>query len=65
LFAAFGLCMFLLYSLMPIVMRLSSATTVNISLLTADLYALFAGLYLFNDKVRIENPRALCDVRSK
>ena len=43
--------MFLLYSLLPIVMKLSSATTVNISLLTADLYALFAGLFLFNQQV--------------
>ena len=48
LFAAFGICMFLLYTLLPIVMSLSSATTVNISLLTADLYALFAGLFLFH-----------------
>lgn len=51
LLVAFGVCMFLLYSLMPVVMKLSSATAVNISLLTADLYALFAGLFLFQDKV--------------
>jgi len=51
LFAAFAVCMFLLYSLMPLVMKLSSATAVNISLLTADLYALFAGLFLFHDQV--------------
>nr|CAB3266244.1 solute carrier family 35 member F2-like [Phallusia mammillata] len=51
LLAAFAVCMFLLYSLMPVVMKLSSATAVNISLLTADLYALFAGLFLFQDKM--------------
>lgn len=47
LFLGFALCMFLLYTLMPRAMKLSSATTVNLSILTADLYALFAGLFLF------------------
>ncbi|XP_076820328.1 solute carrier family 35 member F2-like [Clavelina lepadiformis] len=51
LLAGFGVCMYLLYSFMPIVMKLSSATAVNISLLTADLYALFSGLFLFGYKL--------------
>ncbi|CAH2225338.1 solute carrier family 35 member F2 isoform X1 [Pelobates cultripes] len=47
LFAVFALCMFGLYSLMPIVIRLTSATSVNLGILTADLYSLFFGLFLF------------------
>ncbi|XP_041663450.1 solute carrier family 35 member F2-like [Cheilinus undulatus] len=50
LFAAFGLCMYTLYSCMPIVMKLSSATSVNLSLLTADLFSLFCGIFLFQYK---------------
>ncbi|XP_058489219.1 solute carrier family 35 member F2-like [Solea solea] len=48
LFAAFALCMYTLYSCMPIVVRLSSATSVNLSLLTADLFSLFCGIFLFH-----------------
>ncbi|XP_060903156.1 solute carrier family 35 member F2-like [Labrus mixtus] len=50
LFAAFGLCMYALYSFMPIVMKLSSATSVNLSMLTADLFSLFCGIFLFQYK---------------
>lgn len=39
--------MFLLYSCMPVVVRLTSATAVNLSLLTADLFSLFCGIFLF------------------
>ncbi|XP_072248135.1 solute carrier family 35 member F2-like [Leuresthes tenuis] len=47
LFSAFALCMYALYSFMPIVVKLSSATSVNLSLLTADLFSLFCGIFLF------------------
>ncbi|XP_073341137.1 solute carrier family 35 member F2-like [Pagrus major] len=47
LFAAYALCMYALYSCMPIVVKLSSATSVNLSLLTADLFSLFCGVFLF------------------
>ncbi|KAM6932931.1 solute carrier family 35 member F2-like [Xenentodon cancila] len=47
LFSAYALCMYALYSFMPIVMKLSSATSVNLSLLTADLFSLFCGIVLF------------------
>ncbi|KAM7412562.1 hypothetical protein PAMA_020104 [Pampus argenteus] len=47
LFSGFALCMYCLYSFMPIVMKLSSATSVNLSLLTADLFSLFCGIFLF------------------
>ncbi|XP_004075546.1 solute carrier family 35 member F2 [Oryzias latipes] len=48
LFCAFALCMYALYSFMPIVVKLSSATAVNLSLLTADLFSLFCGIFLFH-----------------
>ncbi|XP_064841602.1 solute carrier family 35 member F2-like [Oncorhynchus masou masou] len=47
LFAGYALCMYTLYSCMPIVVRKTSATAVNLSLLTADLLSLFCGLFLF------------------
>ncbi|CAK6980661.1 solute carrier family 35 member F2-like [Scomber scombrus] len=47
LFSGYALCMYSLYSFMPIVIRLSSATSVNLSLLTADLFSLFCGIFLF------------------
>ncbi|KAG7516832.1 solute carrier family 35 member F2-like [Solea senegalensis] len=50
LFAVYALCMYALYSFMPVVVKLTSATAVNLSLLTADLFSLFCGLYLFHYK---------------
>ncbi|KAL6471147.1 hypothetical protein MHYP_G00197970 [Metynnis hypsauchen] len=47
LLSGFALCMYTLYSCMPVVMKLTSATAVNLSLLTADLFSLFCGLFLF------------------
>lgn len=47
LFVVYVLCMFALYSFMPIVMEMTSATAVNLALLTADLFSLFCGLFLF------------------
>ncbi|TNN77757.1 Solute carrier family 35 member F2 [Liparis tanakae] len=47
LFSAYAVCMYTLYSCMPIVVKLSSATAVNLSLLTADLFSLFCGIVLF------------------
>ncbi|XP_032075108.1 solute carrier family 35 member F2 [Thamnophis elegans] len=53
LFVAFALCMFGLYSFMPIVIRVTSATSVNLGILTADLYSLFFGLFLFGYKFSV------------
>uniref|UniRef100_A0ACB8FGG1 Uncharacterized protein n=1 Tax=Sphaerodactylus townsendi TaxID=933632 RepID=A0ACB8FGG1_9SAUR len=53
LFLAFALCMFGLYSFMPIVIRVTSATSVNLGILTADLYSLFFGLFLFDYKFSV------------
>ncbi|CAB1419776.1 unnamed protein product [Pleuronectes platessa] len=47
LFSAFAVCMYTLYSCMPLVMKLSSATSINLSLLTTDLFSLFSGIFLF------------------
>lgn len=51
LFVVYVLCMFALYSFMPIVMQMTSATAVNLALLTADLFSLFCGLFLFHYRV--------------
>ncbi|XP_072518014.1 solute carrier family 35 member F2 [Salminus brasiliensis] len=50
LFFAFMLCMYGLYSFMPVVMKMTSATAVNLSLLTADLFSLLCGIFLFQFK---------------
>uniref|UniRef100_A0A3B4YUQ7 Solute carrier family 35 member F2 n=1 Tax=Seriola lalandi dorsalis TaxID=1841481 RepID=A0A3B4YUQ7_SERLL len=48
LFAVYALCMYALYSFMPVVVKMTSATAVNLSLLTADLFSLFCGFFLFH-----------------
>nr|XP_057942575.1 solute carrier family 35 member F2-like isoform X2 [Doryrhamphus excisus] len=48
LFVVYMLCMFALYSFMPVVVKRTSATAVNLSLLTADLFSLFCGIFLFH-----------------
>ncbi|TRY91795.1 hypothetical protein DNTS_028512 [Danionella cerebrum] len=47
LLAGYALCMYGFYSFMPVVIKMSSATAVNLSLLTGDLFSLFIGLFLF------------------
>ncbi|NWR11634.1 S35F2 protein, partial [Paradoxornis webbianus] len=53
LLTAFALCMFALYSFMPVVMKVTSATSVNLGILTSDLYSLFFGLFLFRYKFSV------------
>lgn len=53
LLVGFALSMFVLYSLMPVVMALTSATAVNLSILSADFYALVVGIYLFGYQFHI------------
>jgi solute carrier family 35 protein F1/2 len=48
----FNIGMFILYSVSPILLRLSSATFFNLSLLTSDFYGLIFGLILFSAQVR-------------
>ncbi|KAG0087011.1 hypothetical protein BGZ92_007671 [Podila epicladia] len=47
----FDIAMFILYSVSPILFRLSSATFFNLSLLTSDFYGLIFGIFLFDAKV--------------
>ncbi|XP_072899749.1 solute carrier family 35 member F2-like isoform X1 [Hemitrygon akajei] len=53
LFSSFAACMFGWYSFLPIVMKLSNATSVNLAILTADLYSLFFGIFLFHYKFSV------------
>ncbi|KAF7206789.1 solute carrier family 35 member F2 [Nothobranchius furzeri] len=53
LFGLYISMMYALYSFMPVVVRLTSATAVNLSLLTADLFSLFCGLFLFHYKFSV------------
>ncbi|KAG7321119.1 hypothetical protein KOW79_015534 [Hemibagrus wyckioides] len=53
LFFAYVLCMYGLYSFMPVVVKMTSATAVNLSLLTADLFSLFCGIVLFHYKFSV------------
>lgn len=50
---AFVLSLFLLYSTMTVVIKMTSAMTVNLSILSADFYTLLFGLFLFNYKFHI------------
>ncbi|KAM4694630.1 solute carrier family 35 member F1 [Discoglossus pictus] len=50
LYVGFSACMFGLYSFMPVVMKKTSATAINLSMLTAELYTFFCGLFLFQYK---------------
>lgn len=59
LFAMYVLCMYALYSFMPVVVRMTSATAVNLSLLTADLFSLFCGLFLFRYTVSVLKKHAV------
>ncbi|XP_061636835.1 solute carrier family 35 member F2-like isoform X5 [Phyllopteryx taeniolatus] len=51
LFGAFACCMLALYSLMPVVVKESSAAAVNLSMLTADVFAIFCGIFIFRYSV--------------
>ncbi|MCP9264130.1 Solute carrier family 35 member F2 [Dirofilaria immitis] len=44
----FAACMFLFYSMVSVVVQKSSALMFNLSVLTADFYALVFGLFMFN-----------------
>merc|ERR1712193_147500 len=48
-FLCFTMSLFAVYSLMPVAFAASSAVFVNLGLLTADIYALIVGIYLFDE----------------
>ncbi|PRP81212.1 hypothetical protein PROFUN_02046 [Planoprotostelium fungivorum] len=47
----FALCLFALYSLVPYMMIVASATMFNLSLLTADVFAVIASYFIFGNKL--------------
>ena len=53
LYLAFAVAEYSYYSMIPVVMKLSSATVMNLSLLTSDVYTLLIGLFLFSYKVNM------------
>jgi len=50
LLVSYSACLFCRYSITAVVLRLASATALNLSLLTADFYSLVIGYYLFQFK---------------
>jgi solute carrier family 35 protein F1/2 len=48
----FAMCQLCFYVVAALVMKLSGATSYNLSILTADFYSLIVGIYLFQYKVR-------------
>lgn len=46
LFAAESVCMFFIYTIMPVVLEMSSAAFLNVNLLTADFYAVLVGVFM-------------------
>ncbi|XP_061684516.1 solute carrier family 35 member F2-like isoform X2 [Syngnathoides biaculeatus] len=47
LLGVFACCMLALYSLMPVVVKESSAAAVNLSMMTADVFSVFCGVFIF------------------
>ncbi|KAI9504861.1 hypothetical protein GGI25_004199 [Coemansia spiralis] len=47
----FDLVMFVLYTLVPLLFRLSSATVYNLSILTSDFYGLIFAKYMFHERI--------------
>ncbi|KAH7681141.1 solute carrier family 35 member F1/2 protein [Dioscorea alata] len=50
-FVGFALAMFLFYSTVPIVLKLSGSTMLNLSLLTSDMWAVFIRVFAYHEKV--------------
>ncbi len=47
LMVGFGMCLFCVYALVPVMLERSGATFLNLSLLTSDVFAIVAGVLLF------------------
>uniref|UniRef100_A0A1D1YK68 Solute carrier family 35 member F1 n=2 Tax=Anthurium amnicola TaxID=1678845 RepID=A0A1D1YK68_9ARAE len=50
-FVGFALAMFLFYSTVPILLKLSGSTMLNLSLLTSDMWAVFIRIFAYHEKV--------------
>lgn len=56
----FDIALFIMYSVSPILFRLSSATFFNLSLLTSDFYGLVFGIFLFGAQVKQRRQGTIC-----
>ncbi|KAG6750058.1 hypothetical protein POTOM_047136 [Populus tomentosa] len=50
-FFGFAVAMFLLYSLVPILLKISGSTMLNLSLLTSDMWAVVISIFAYHEKV--------------
>ncbi|CAI9117375.1 OLC1v1018760C3 [Oldenlandia corymbosa var. corymbosa] len=53
-FFGFSLAMFLFYSLVPILLKISGSTMFNLSLLTSDMWAVFIRIFAYHEKVEMD-----------
>lgn len=53
LMLGFAICLFCMYTLVPTMLRVSSATFLNLSLLTSDGFSIIISIYVFNQKPSI------------
>ncbi|KAJ1963697.1 hypothetical protein IWQ62_003138 [Dispira parvispora] len=60
--ALFDVSLFIMYSVTPLLIRMSSATFFNISLLTSDFYGLLFGLFLFHYRLHVLYPFAFAAI---
>ena len=51
LLAGFAVCLFFVYALVPLALEREGATFLNLSLLTSDVFAVIAGIFLFGYKM--------------
>ncbi|KAL1544915.1 solute carrier family 35 member F1-like isoform X2 [Salvia divinorum] len=50
-FVGFSVAMFLFYSIVPILLKISGSTMLNLSLLTSDMWAVLIRIFAYNEKV--------------
>ena len=50
-----SICMFLIYTIIPFVLEMSSAAFLNVNLLTADFYSVLVGILMKQYKVILIN----------
>ncbi|XP_061367642.1 uncharacterized protein LOC133310691 [Gastrolobium bilobum] len=50
-FVGFSVAMFMFYSLVPILLKISGSTMLNLSLLTSDMWAVVIRIFAYHDKV--------------
>lgn len=60
LLIGFAMCLFWMYSFTPLMLHVSSATLFNLSLLTSDVFAIIAGIFLFHHKVVVSKVTDHC-----